>query len=587
MITNSRLTANSSALELNNVQNTRTGIALFDSITGYGGFDYIPSDGDSVDVRAYVDDSYSVNGFRADLNNNVYYLVSDQEYTEADRDVILSLATVIPMTFYTTYYEGSFTFSNPDDYQNLYIIWDYVCKINSSAIVEYVGGSSGVVKTVDIEFEGSLGVTGIDYETASSAPPSRFVLEYNGSVVGDTRYVGLNSVDNYNALIYAGVNKNDINLVSPYNGLVDNGVGSLTFKKISDSINNGRMIVYSPLADSEWRLNRIDISLTSFYISTYNGTVGDVCSQIANTEMFHNGSSALPSAGDIIYTDFDGASIYYGGNFLHLVSVTIMTVPAVSGAQYVSVSNSGVSSSLIGCDCVETLVPVIIQDDINIVQGLYTNLSLYAENNPTSWTVVTTCLNYAVTGGSKGTIYSYTDCETLATTRRTVSFDFNDTICSTTVPTVIIGDGTVTENGVCLGSILPNGLSFDYRTGILSGVPTEACDYSIELIATNCVGDSAPYTLGISVSSGIRLTPFAMDVENVSADGTAACAISPIYTLMYHNGVNDLPVLHDDIYMDHKGIELFMGGSRWYNIDGSTYSIKVCETGKVCDTHTC
>jgi tRNA A37 threonylcarbamoyladenosine biosynthesis protein TsaE len=78
-----------------------------------------------------------------------------------------------------------------------------------------------------------------------------------------------------------------------------------------------------------------------------------------------------------------------------------------------------------------------------------------------------------------------------------------------------------------------------------------------------------------------------MDVENVSADGASACVISPIYTLMYHNGVNDLPVLHDDIYMDHKGIELFMGGSRWYNIDASTYSIKVCETGKDCDTHTC
>lgn len=587
MITNSNLTTNGSTLELNNVQNTRTGIALFDSITGYGGFDYIPSDGDTVDVRAYVDDSYEVNGFRADLNNNVYYLVSDQEYTEADRDIILSLATVIPMAFYTTYYEGSFVFSNPDDYQNLYIIWDYVCKIDSNLLIEYVGGASGVVKTLDIEFEGSVGVTGLDYDISPMAPPSRVILEYNGSVSGDTGYVGVNSMDNYNALVYAGVNPADIKLALPYDGLVNNGIGSIQFKKISDSINDGRVIVYSPLSYSNWRLQRVDITLTPFYISLDDGTIGDVCSQIADTQMFHNGSEPLPSAGDIIYKDSLGTSVYDGGNFLHLVSVTLMTVPAVSGAQYVSVNNSGVSSSLIGCDCVETLVPVIIQDDINIVQGLYTNLSLYAENNPTSWTVVTTCLNYAVTGGSKGTIYSYTDCETLATTRRTVSFDFNDTICSTTVPTVIIGDGTVTETGVCLGSILPNGLSFDYRTGILSGVPTEACDYSIELIATNCVGDSAPYTLGISVSSGIRLTPFAMDVENVSADGIAACTISPIYTLMYHNGVNDLPVLHDDIYMDHKGIELFMGGSRWYNIDGSTYSIKVCETGKVCDTHTC
>lgn len=587
MITNSELRANGQILELGNVQNTRTGIALFDSITGYGGFDYIPSDGTVVSVKAFFDDSYEINGFRADLNNKAYYLVSDQEYTEADRDVILSLATDITMTLSGTYYIGTFTFSNPNDYPNLYIIWDYVCKINSSSLITYVGGSSGVVKTVDVEFEDPIGVTGITYNSLSIKPPSRFILEYNGSVVGDTGYVGKNTLANYNNLIAAGVNPDDINLVYPYDGSVYNGTGSIEFKKTVGDLAYGRVIVYSPLADSSWRLQRISPTLTSFYISTDHGTIGDVCSQIADTEMFHNGFGTLPSAGDIIYTDSLGSGLYDGGNFLHLVSVTLMTVPAVSGAQYVSVNNIGVSTSLTGCDCVETLAPVITQDDINIVQGQYVNLSLYADNNPTSWSIVSTCLEYSVTGGTKGTIYSYTDCETLLTARRTVSVGFNDTICSTTVPTVVIGDGTATEVDICLSSVLPNGLSFDYATGVLSGVPTEACNYSVELIATNCVGDSAAYTLDISVSSGIRLTPFAMDVENVSADGGSACVISPIYTLMYHNGVNDLPVLHDDIYMDHKGIELFMGGSRWYNVDSSTYSIKVCETGKVCDTNVC
>lgn len=587
MITNSDLRSNGNILELSNVQSTQTGVALFDSITGYGGFDYIPSDGDLVSVRAYIDDSYEINGFRADLNNKVYYLVSDEEYTEADRDVILSLATAISMTLSGTYYSGSFTFSNPNNYQNLYIIWDYVCKIDSSSLITYAGGASGVVKTIDIEFEDSVGVTGISHDVSSLLPPSRFILEYNGYVVGDTGYIGKNSLTNYNDLIAAGVNPDDINLVFPYDGLVSNGVGSLEFKKISSEINNGRIIAYSPLPSSGWKLQRTAISLTSFYICTDSGSIGDVCSQIADTEMFHNGSASLPTAGDVIYTDSLGASVYNGGSYLHLVSTTLMVVPAVSGAEYVSVNKDGVASSLTGCDCVETLAPVITQDDINIVQGQYVNLSLYADNNPTSWSIVTSCLKFNVTGGSKGTIYSYTDCETSATARKTVSVAEVTTICSTTTPSVVIGDGVATEIDVCITNELPNGLTLDYRSGILSGVPTEACDYSVELIATNCVGDSAPYTLGVSVSSGIRLIPFAMDVENVSADGTAACAISPIYTLMYHNGVNDLPVLHDDIYMDHKGIELFMGGSRWYNIDASTYSIKICETGKVCDTHTC
>jgi len=321
MITNSDLRANGQILELGNVQNTRTGIALFDSITGYGGFDYIPSDGVSVIIRAYVDDSYEINGFRADLNNNVYYLVSDQEYTEADRDLILSLATSVTMTLSGTYYDGSFTFNNPNDYPNLYIIWDYVCKINSGTVITYVGGASGVVKTVDVEFEDGIGVTGVTYNSPSLKPPSRFILEYNGSVVGDTGYVGKNTLANYNDLIAAGVNPDDINLVFPYDGLVYNGVGSIEFKKLSRVINDGRVIVYSPLANSSWKLQRITPSLTSFYISTDNGTIGDVCSQIANTEMFHNGTSSLPSAGDIIYTDNLGSAIYDGGNFLHLPSV--------------------------------------------------------------------------------------------------------------------------------------------------------------------------------------------------------------------------------------------------------------------------
>jgi hypothetical protein len=587
MITNSDLRINANILELTNVQNNRTGVALFDSITGYGGFDYIPSDGENVIVRAFVDDSYEVNGFRKDLNNKVYYLVSNEEYTEADRDVILSLATPITMTLSSTYYDGSFTFSNPNDYQNLYIIFDYVCKIDSASFITYDGGASGVVKTIDVEFEDSVGVTGISYNISSTFPPSRFILEYNGSVVGDSGYVGKNSLTNYNNLIAVGVNPDDINLVYPYDGLVNNGIGSIEFKKISSSLNEGRVIAYSPLANSKWKLQRVAISLTSFYICTDNGSIGDVCSQIADIEMFHNGTASLPSAGDVIYTDSSGTEVYDGGNYLHLVSTTLMTIPAVSGAEYVSVNKNGVSSSLTGCDCVETLVPVITQDDINIVQGQYINLSLYADNNPTLWSVVTSCLKYDVTGGTKGTIYSYTDCETSLTTRRTVSVGEITTICSTTTPTVIIGDGVATEIDVCITNELPNGLSFDYSTGILSGIPTEACEYSIELVATNCVGDSDPYTLNISVESGIRLVPFAMDVENISADGADACVISPIYTLMYHNGVNDLPVLHDDIYIDHKGIELFMGGSRWYNIDGSTYSIKICETGKVCDTHVC
>jgi hypothetical protein len=83
------------------------------------------------------------------------------------------------------------------------------------------------------------------------------------------------------------------------------------------------------------------------------------------------------------------------------------------------------------------------------------------------------------------------------------------------------------------------------------------------------------------------LTPFAIDVENFSDNGAGACALTPVYSLLYHNGIGNIPDVNDDIFLDHRGIDLFMGGSRWYNIDTASFSIKICETGKVCDTHIC
>jgi len=87
-----------------------------------------------------------------------------------------------------------------------------------------------------------------------------------GSVVADSGYVGLNSLTNYNNLIAAGVDPEDINLVFPYNGLVNNGNGSLRFKKLDSTIDTAEIIVSSPLSTSTWIINKVDPYLTPFYI---------------------------------------------------------------------------------------------------------------------------------------------------------------------------------------------------------------------------------------------------------------------------------------------------------------------------------
>jgi hypothetical protein len=93
--------------------------------------------------------------------------------------------------------------------------------------------------------------------------------------------------------------------------------------------------------------------------------------------------------------------------------------------------------------------------------------------------------------------------------------------------------------------------------------------------------------VNVSVTTGIKLTPFAIDVENFEDTDTAVCAISPIYSLLYHNGTASLPDVKDIIYIDYRAKDPFMGGSRWYNMDNSTYAIQIDELGNVIGRTSC
>ena len=573
----------SSGLEFDNVNINDNGLSLFDSLTGIGGVDFMPADGSTVKIfTGDINTNPNTKDLQVGLNNKAYYLVTNILYSNTDKDLIISLATPVTMTLFGARYEGTFVFSNPSDYEYLYLIWDYTDSLEGTG-ASYAGVAS--TKHLDIDFGSDIGNAAVDYVVDSTGGPARFILKYNNNTVGDTGYVGLNSITNYNDLVALGIPDENISLVYPYDGLVDNGVGSINFNKFLTT-GSSILSVYSPLVVSKWDLVRVDPTLTSFYLDIAAGTSANVCAQAPTTNYYHDGVGLTPTVGDRVYTVSDGSATFDGTSSYHLISDTYSATPPVSGGKFVVINADGLCILYGECDCTEVAIPVIDQVDINVTQNRFVNLIFSCTNNPTSWEVVSTCNNYVLNGGTKGSIFSITDCDSI-TRNVTVNVQTDVTVCATALPTLSFGDGTITAGTACMSSILPQGLSFDTNTGILSGTPTEACEYAITVNATNCFGSSIDATVNISVATGIQLTPFAIDVENFSDNGAGACVLSPVYSLLYHNGIGNIPDINDDIFLDHRGIDLFMGGSRWYNIDISTYSIKICETGKVCDTHIC
>jgi len=426
-------------------------------------------------------------------------------------------------------YVGTFVFSNPSNYEYLYLIWDIRDNLSTGS-----GSYSGkaATKYINVDFGSNKGKAGISHTVGGN--PCRFMLEYNGAIVSDTGYIGLNSVANYNALIAKGIDPDDIKLQTPLNGLVNNGSATIRFKKHLDMA-DAVLTVYAPLNSSSWTVSRVMPSLSTFYIDITNGTLANVCSQTPNDQKWHDGPLTLPSYGDRIYDDADGDTLYDGGNAYHIMNPTSLGAPPVSGGKYIGIRTDGVVISYGECDCASIAVPTVNQVDLDFVIGREVDIILSATNSPTSWAIDGACETFELTGGTKGSIFSVTFCDT---TIKNVSVNAGSTVrVSATAATLSFGSGTATST--------------------------------------------------ITVATGIQLTPFAMDVENVSASGATACLISPTYSMMYHNGIGDVPTLGDTIYVDYKGIDVLMGGSRWYNVDGSLDSIKVCETGKVCDTHTC
>lgn len=526
------------------------GIAPIYSLTsGLDNTEFIPPTGSTITVSVPSESEVGYRYFDPVLNNKVYYLLTNSN--SPTRSDFISSGTVIVVALVAGEWTGSFVLSNPDNYKNLFIAVDGTNTISDPETMTF-DILEDEIKVIDFTANVKPGLFSIDY-TVTNANASIF-LEYNNQIVARSGVLAALST------------------------------GTLYFPKTSSSEENIRIIVKQTDNANTIELVNNGVDLTSFYISTDDGSPADVCSQIADQQKFHNGLNALPVPGDIIYDDSSGVSLYDGNNFLHVVSTVLMVVP--SGlSTYLRVNTTGQALEQGSCVCSEVAVPVITQGDITLKQNQYFDITFEATNNPTSWVLDSTCLKYILYGGERGAVFTYSDCDAVSHTIA-VGIQGTQEICALVDPVIVSGTGSFTQTEKCTDGILPEGLTFS--NGRLYGSVTKSVRLTADFIATNCFGSSVSTPIDIIVEPLFDLKPVAIDVKGFEDTGADACAIvSPDYTILYHTGRTDIPVLNDQISTDSYGFDAFVGGDMWYKVGGSLYSIQVDSLGVVINTHTC
>jgi hypothetical protein len=518
-------------------------LSYLKSIDGFGGYNDIPPDGSTVTVYSNILGEDGVRDFRPALGNKFYYLVTDELVT--DRQDVITNGTQVTMSFSGGRYQGSFVLSNPNGYRYLILAADYK---NTLA-------STGGTLTYTFVLNESATV-----DSTFNIKPGR--KEFPITPTGNTR---MRVYVNDEIVVDTGV----INTpATPY------------FTKTTQTADPVRIVIDSLAAANAVSFGWTSINLSKFAIDDTNGTLANVCSQSpSNQDVWHNGTGLIPENGDIIYSDANGLNLYDGGNSYHMIGVSIGP-----GTEYALISSEGRVLSRGSCVCSEVAIPVITQTDITVTKNEKFFINMEATNNPNSWSITTTCDEYLLEGGLRGSTFSYTDCD--GNSRSTiVGINESKTVYASASPTVSSGTGVVTLQGAYDKHELPMGVSFE--NGLLQGIIQETGTYAVELNASNCFGAALPVTININCISGYNLKPVGIDINNFADTGAAVCLIGVSYDMLYHDGFGAYPALNDTIYEDPQSLNRFVGGSIWYMIDGSTYSIKVDETGRVIDTHTC
>jgi len=544
---------------LGNIGNTPVPISqdgdyIFTDVRGgIVGTDGIPNSGDSVDIigsTSFGDATLPEKPFNPNLGNKMYYLDTNTVYDPTQGSDIIAAGTEVPSyTLVGSEYKGNFTYSATNDY--LYIVIDYTNVLsNGDAVTSIPVPTNGLPEVINVDNSASIGNYVVTYSSTST--DIRFVVENaNGAIIADSGYVNAPSAQ------------------------------TLSIKKTATGQDVVKVYNNDVTGTDTFDLTIGAIALTSASIgSTGHDTASESCAGSGTQTIYHNGSTADPLPGDIVYTTAAGTTVFDGGGQYY-----------TSSGNTIVITSAGVVRYIESCTCSETEVPTITQGDIFVEQSVPMSLKVQATNNPTSFAAAGNCREFSMFGGADGAVFSGVDCTTGIAKEIFVSSNDTITRCFWIDSVYIVGgsaDASFEDVGGCTSTSLPEGVELDTDTGVISGTPSNQGKFTFTLNATNCFGTSADASFDITVGPGAPpTTPFLVEMDSPQTTSALACAISsPTYDTMYHDGILSYPVIRDVVYEDELGLILFVGGDDWYLMENGV-AIQVGNDGVVSDTFQC
>ena len=532
-------------IDFDGVALTKNAFALDNGFNSFEGVDSIPVAGDTVTLKAGVTGTDTIKPFNPNFGNSLRYLVTDVEYSEADVKTLILLSTATTPAIVGSNYEGAFTFARPSNEKFLYLIYDYRNNITPPATLTSSASIAGTVNSI-ADYTNRRGNVNV---RCTPSGTNTFYVKWNDRIVGQAiDIVGVTDITFFKNELLPG----NIEIIA-------SGGGAFTAQASAST-------------------------LQSFLIDLTDDDITTVCPRVPASTRYHSGSAALPVVGDVIYDELSGLTAYDGNNSLHKVG---------AADDYVIVNKEGLVIGVGDCAaCSEVAVPVINQPAITLTVGENITLEIPTSNNPISFAVSTTCNTYQINGGTDGAQFTYTDCTTSNTESITIESYSSSRVCTTTVPVVVSGTGTSSLIGTCDEQVLPPGITIDKNSGILNGTAIIAGIYSFRITATNCFGTSALSTISITINPNTTNRRFNMDSSNPETTSGLACAVTPSYSIFYHDGQKEYPEVNDFIYNFCECEQrIFNGGYLWYVTDeltgGKNNVIRIDSVGQVVEKVVC
>lgn len=548
--TNSSYTFTNSAvgnIDFNNqkiIQNNQPFLDnVFEDIEGYQA---VPKSGDTVTLKAPQTGALNRKSFDPTMGTKMYYLVSNTRYNQSQVDNLLNDSSTVEVTPTLSggNFEGGFTFNRASNEKYLYLVYDYRSKQTSGNRFIVSAATNNVAGTFNgtMDLGTKVGKCNLNY-TPSSATGNIYTIKQGDTVVATT---GLTPVTTG---------------------------GTLSFVKKSSTVTTYDLEIKYYGDGQQFEALVPTPTLTAFNFDTTNesldpGSALYVCRSSATPPTgtkYHDGPNALPGEGDVIYETPNGGALNLGNSFHRMGTATYPNMNWIFGDENGVVITTGPCTA-----CGETVVPAYTGPaTFPVTATSNVNIKLQSTNNPTNYRYNSTCAEYYVEGGSEGGTVTYTPCSGTSQSL-VVSIDSSLSLTSSVAPTVVSGTVTVVSVGKSSKAILPPGLFFDQKTGIITGTVSFSGSFAVNLTPENCFGQGSAFTITfVAIDQGIR--SFEMDGTKIGTTSALACAIPSGQlnnTLFYYNGNGSLPVVGNKVFINDKvlGIKPFNGGYQYYNV---------------------